>query len=106
NARPARTLLRRLSHKLHSSFCLSRPHFLGVRFFPVFVLSTSLLYDRFIANEAVMTPRLNSYFLILTFSFSLAAVAAERAISIPVQIKIGKHTSELQSRFDLVCRLL
>src|SRR5437867_3572329 len=33
-----------------------------------------------------MTPRLNSYFLILTFSFSLAAVAAERAISIPVQI--------------------
>ncbi len=33
-----------------------------------------------------MTPRLNSYFLILTFSFCLAAVAAERAISIPVQI--------------------
>ena len=33
-----------------------------------------------------MTSRLTSYFFLLTFSFSLAAAAADKAISIPVQI--------------------
>src|SRR5947207_14451101 len=33
-----------------------------------------------------MTSRLSSYFFLLTFSFSLAAAAADKAISIPVQI--------------------
>src|SRR5205814_8964058 len=33
-----------------------------------------------------MTSRLTSYFFLLTFSFSLAAGAADKAISIPVQI--------------------
>src|SRR5437763_14207734 len=33
-----------------------------------------------------MTSRLSSYFFLLTLSFSLAAAAADKAISIPVQI--------------------
>src|SRR2546430_7129022 len=66
-----------------------------VRFLTGFVLFTPLLCDRFITSKAVMTSRLNSSFLPLTF-FSLllalsltwlhAAAAADRANSIPVQI--------------------
>src|SRR5207248_6163009 len=51
-----------------------------------FVLFTSLPCDRFITSNAVMTSRLTFYCSILTFSFSLAAGAADKAISIPVQI--------------------
>jgi len=68
--------------------------FYVVRFLTGFVLFTSLLCDRFITNKAVMTSRLNSSLLPLTFFSLLLAIsltwldaaAADRAISIPVQI--------------------
>jgi len=81
---------------------------LGVRFFPVFVLSTSLLYDRFIANEAVMTSHLSSSLLpriffpvlLATLLTWLHAVAAERAISIPVQITHAQNFDPFPSPDD------
>jgi TolB protein len=75
-------------------------------FFPVFVLSTSLVRDSFIANKAIVTSRLNSSLLRLTFfsvllAISLAslhaAAAADRAISIPVQITHAQNFDPFSS---------
>ena len=74
--------------------------------FPVFVLSTFLVCDSFIAHKAIVTSRLNSSLLRLTFfsvllTISLAslhaAAAADRAISIPVQITHAQNFDPFSS---------
>src|SRR5699024_11854795 len=70
-----------------------------------FMISTALPSNRFICPEVITTsPSSNP---LVTSTMSPKVLPAETFLSFATpSLRSEEHTSELQSRFDLVCRLL